>query len=408
MQEITEESSEEYDWPRLEVISLGKKILPLTSAPVVPPVSIFYMEQLAFVDQFLREYDRHTIVYGIGDDPRNLNRARYGPSLYLSFKLRHSIHHCAIPWVTLKLTGSPDKTSVDGNGFNKLQEMINFAQELDENWFSQLTSCPEFLDQPFESVDVQRELQFRSHLVLMRQRVKKDSEFSIIFYKHSELGRVKKIQERTITINFQKNCLKDSKSSRPPNSFQEVEREITQKSTALLSSRRQKKNWMSSKPVEEMLSLSTSAPINKVFATFVNLKDVLYQKNVQEIGCFFKTNADLQSLAHAIVQRLCSLALVSMNAIPGSILAQGVQQQEKTNIEDEIRVTGVEILEVICAFKGPSLCKFVWLALLNNMQSPANQASSIAVLHLLVLLKGAFSQFFFEWQPVGLLGSLYY
>ena len=133
----------------------------------------------------------------------------------------------------------------------------------------------------------------------------------------------------------------------------------------------------------------------------------------QEVLKLFKTNADLQNLVqYGLVQRLCCLPIVPdrrpdrpgssrSNSLGG---APAAADAGTTPVDDDIRVCGVELLEALCACNGPKLCEFVWLALLNNMN--AHLAASLAVLHLLVLCRGQFSDFFLAWRPVGLLSSL--
>ena len=47
------------------------------------------------VAQFFREYDCRAVVYARGDESKSSKSAS---SVYLSFKLRHQIFHCAISW----------------------------------------------------------------------------------------------------------------------------------------------------------------------------------------------------------------------------------------------------------------------------------------------------------------------
>ena len=172
----------------------------------------------------------------------------------------------------LQPSGKTNKCSADGGSFQKLQETLDFARTLDKHWLRQLCACPEFLDQPFESVDIQRELQFRSFLVLLKQKQqsgkqgkKKQGDVEIVFYKPPEvvrssslasIGRRKKaMHSRTVTLHFQKSLIHDNATKRSPSCFQDVVHEITHQSTAMMSARRKTRNQQSSQPVEDILNL---------------------------------------------------------------------------------------------------------------------------------------------------------
>ena len=410
-------------------------------------LEVYAMDQLPVAEQFVRMHHHSIVVYSLKHDPRatisstsnphsgNTNNTQpiseadtnKAPSIYLSFQLRHTVHHVPLSWLVVKrdagssnipnLAESSQSTDaakyddknkrnvfLESKQFAQLSELLRFCEELEDWWLPELAAWPEFIDQPFEGVDVQRELQFRPHLVLLKQKYHRVGEYQIVFYKQAPGSR--KIQQRTISINFQKNSIKDDRRSGTPKSFLEVANEMASFATqAPLTARLRLKRRCStdlSIASETFLKLPAHCSHAELVHALVWLRNVV----VVADGGLDDRNFDTNPLVLGLVHRLCAIPF----AESGYLIDDhgGKFDTSRTCTPDQnVHIIGAEVLEDLCSWRGEPLCKFLWLALLNQMQFSIHQGTSLGLVHLLVVCGGKFADFFFAWRPIGLLSSLY-